>query len=226
MMTLDRITGALCRDYAAWRHGQGQSNKGKGGGAKRDLEDLRAAINHHAKEGLHRGIVRVVLPERGKARQRWLTRAEAAQLLWVCWRTREIQEGKPTGKHPLRHLCRFLVLGLYTGSRPGVLLTAAWERGPGVSHIDLERGLFHRHADARIETAKRQPSVKLAPRLAAHLARWRRMDGNHGHVVRFAGMPILSVKTGLRKGCPIPYAIRPRRGLCRAACRSGMQRGS
>jgi hypothetical protein len=35
MMTLDRITGALCRDYAAWRHGQGQSNKGKGGGGEK-----------------------------------------------------------------------------------------------------------------------------------------------------------------------------------------------
>jgi integrase len=96
--------------------------------APRDLEDLRAAINHHAKEGYHRANVRVVLPERGRARQRWLTRGEAARLLWVCWRTREMQAGKETAKYPLRHLCRFLLLGLYTGSRPGAVLLASWER--------------------------------------------------------------------------------------------------
>ncbi|BGE84721.1 hypothetical protein Ms3S1_11570 [Methylosinus sp. 3S-1] len=148
---LDEITGALCREYAADRYGKGcderpGGNRGKGGGAKRDLEDLRSAINHHAKEGYHRGVVRVVLPERGKARQRWLTRDEAARLLWICWRTREVQEGAQTDKRPLRHLCRFLILGLYTGSRPGAILTASWERGPARSWIDIENGIFHRHA--------------------------------------------------------------------------------
>jgi integrase len=196
-MTLDQITPSLCREYAAWRHGQGRSNKGKGGGAKRDLEDLRAAINYHAEEELHRGLVRVVLPKYGKARQRWLDRQETAKLLWTCWRTREVQDGNLTAKHPLRHLCRFLLLGLYTGSRPGAVLTASWERGPGLSHVDLEQGLFHRHAEGKIETNKRQPAVKLAPRLAAHLSRWRRMDGNQGRVVKFGGIGVLSVKTAL-----------------------------
>lgn len=197
LRTLDEITGSLCRLYASSRRGQGHSIKGSGGGAKRDLEDLRAAINHHSKEGLHRGLVRVALPERGKARQRWLTRDEAARLLWICWRTQEMQQGRATEKHPLRHLCRFLLLGLYTGSRPGAMLTAAWERGPGLSYIDLARGLFHRHAEGKAETSKRQPTVKLAPRLVAHLARWHRLDSGRGHVVLFAGLPVLSVKTAL-----------------------------
>ena len=82
-MTLSEITGKTCRAYAEWR--------GNSGGARRDLQDLAAAINHHAKEGLHRGVVRVVLPPRGKGRQRWLSRSEAARLLLVCWRTREAQ---------------------------------------------------------------------------------------------------------------------------------------
>ena len=73
---LATVTGATCRQYAR--------DRGNRGGARRDLEDLRAAINHHAKEGLHRGVVRVVLPEKGQPRERWLTRQEAARLLWVC----------------------------------------------------------------------------------------------------------------------------------------------
>ncbi len=31
-------------------------------------------MNHHAKEGYHRGIVRVVLLQKGRPRDRWLTR--------------------------------------------------------------------------------------------------------------------------------------------------------
>jgi hypothetical protein len=64
-MLLSEVTGDACRRYEAER--------GSPGGARRDLEDLRAAINHHAKEGLHRSIVRVALPEKGPPRDRWLT---------------------------------------------------------------------------------------------------------------------------------------------------------
>ncbi|HXW70223.1 MAG TPA: site-specific integrase [Methylocella sp.] len=197
--TLDQITGALCREYEMWRAGKGRSNKGKGGGAKRDLEDLRAAINHHQAEGLHRETVRIVLPKCGQARQRWLTRDEAAKLLWICWKTREIQEGIETDKRPLRHLCRFLPLGLYTGSRPGAVLKATWDRGPGRSWIDVDRGVFHRRADGERETNKRQPTVKLSSKLLAHLRRWRRFDGGRGYVVTFAGQPIGGVRTALQR---------------------------
>ena len=207
MKTLADINGTLCRAYVEFRDGKGRSNKGSGGGAKRDLEDLRAAINHHAKEGLHRGLVRVVLPPRGKSRQRWLSRDEAARLLWACWTAREHQEGVATKKRPLRHLCRALLLGLYTGSRPGVCLTASWERGEGRSWVDVDGSRFHRLPEGSRETDKRQPAVKIAPRLLHHLKRWRRIDGASGYVVRFGkngGMaPIGSLKTALARACDL-----------------------
>jgi integrase len=202
-MKLDKVNGASCRAYEAWREGKGPDvkggKKGTGGGARRDLQDLGAAIGHHADEGFHRGVVKVVLPPRGEARQRWLTRSEAARLLWVCWRTREKQDGKPTEKRPLRHLCRFLLLGIYTGSRPGAILNASWLPGPARSLIDVEHGVFHRRADGAVETTKRQPTVKLAPNLIAHLRRWKAADEKAGraHVVMFDGAPIQSVKTAL-----------------------------
>src|ERR1700729_567769 len=89
---LNEVTGATCRAYT--------ERRGSNGGARRDLQDLAAAIGHHSREGLHRGVVRVALPPKGQARQRWLTRREVAQLLWTCWRNREVQEGKPTAKRP------------------------------------------------------------------------------------------------------------------------------
>lgn len=203
--TLADVTGATCRAYAAWREGQGPAipggRKGAGGGARRDLQDLSAAIGHHHAQGLHREVVKVVLPPKGEARQRWLSRDEAARLLWVCWRTREVQDGRPTDKRPLRHLCRFLLLGLYTGSRPGSILNASWLAGPRRSHVDLDAGVFHRRADGAVETTKRQPTVRIAPRLAAHLRRWRAADlaAGRAHVVTFDGAPILSVKTALAR---------------------------
>lgn len=198
---LDEINGAKCRAYVAFRAGKGRANKGAGGGARRDLQDLAAAIGHHKREGLHRSEVKVVLPPQGKARTRWLSRGEAAKLLKICWRAREVQDGQATQKRPLRHLCRFLLLGLYTGSRPGAILNAAWLPGPGLSFVDLDAGIFHRHADGGVETAKRQPDVRIAPRLAAHLRRWRRLDAAATppgvFVVSFHGQKVLSVKTAL-----------------------------
>ena len=81
--TLADVNGDYCREYV--------KKRGSAGGSRRDLEDLRAAINHHHVEGYHREIVKVVLPEKGEARDRWLTREEAAKLMWTCWRHREVQ---------------------------------------------------------------------------------------------------------------------------------------
>jgi hypothetical protein len=62
----------------------------------RGREDLRAAINHHRREGLCSEIVSVVLPPRTDARERWLTRSEAARLLWAAWRARQVMRDKAT----------------------------------------------------------------------------------------------------------------------------------
>jgi integrase len=196
---LNEVTGATCRAYT--------ERRGSNGGARRDLQDLAAAIGHHSREGLHRGVVRVALPPKGQARQRWLTRREVAQLLWTCWRNREVQEGKQTDKRPLRHLARVLLIGVYTGSRPGAILNAAWRSGDGLSWVDTVNGVFHRHADGEAATIKRQPTVKLSPRLLAHLRRWKRLDAAqakpHTYVVSYRGAKVLSVKTALHTACKL-----------------------
>jgi integrase len=183
------VTGATCRQYAELR--------GRGG-ARRDLEDLRAAIKHHAKEGFHRGIVAVTLPPKGLSRQRWLTRAEAASLLWACWRARERQDGEATKKRPLRHLARFLLIGLYTGTRAGAIATASPEQKEGRSFVDLERGIFYRLAIGKRATNKRQPPAPIPPRLLAHMRRWHRCGLAREHFVEFNGRPVASVKTAFK----------------------------
>jgi len=196
---LSDVTGATCREYVTLR--------GTVGGARRDLEDLRAAINHHAGEGFHRGNIRVVLPPKGPPRTRWLTRDEAAKLLWTCWRHREMQvrhrgsdKGRklPTQKCPLQHLARFILIGLYTGTRAAAIASASPVAQPGCSFVDLESGIFYRLAGGKQTTNKRQPPVPLPPRLLAHLRRWRAKGIAKHHFVEFNGHPVKSVKTAFK----------------------------
>lgn len=194
--SLSQVTGETCRAYAATRKTLG--------GARRDLEDLRAAINHHAREGLHRGIVGVWLPEKGAPRERWLTRSEAARLLWHCWRAKEVQrrwrgpnKGKtlPTGKRPLRHLAKFILLGLYTGTRAAAIAAASPTRGIGRSYVDLDAGIFYRLPEGRRATNKRQPPVPLPANLLSHMRRWKRSGAAASYFVEWNGKPVASVKT-------------------------------
>ena len=171
-------------------------------------EDLRAAIGHHASENLHRAVVNVWLPPKGAPRDRWLTRSEVARLLWACWRHREIQtrhrgsdKGRklPTDKRPLRHLARFILLGLYTGTRGSAIAAASPKRAAGRSYVDLDQGIFYRLAQGKSATNKRQPPAPLPPRLLAHMRRWERFGLVGGHFVEFNGKPVRSVKTAFSR---------------------------
>ncbi len=203
---LAEVTGKTCREYVKWR--------GNRGGARRDLEDLRAAINHHAKEGFHRGIVRVLLPPRGAPRTRWLSRKEAAKVLRVCWRAREIQtvhrgpnKGQKieTERRPLRHLAKFILIGLYTGTRASAIATASFQKGLGLSFVDVENGLFYRLAEGKAETKKRQTPVPIPPRLLAHLRRWAATSTIGDHVVEWSGSPVKSVKTAFKSAVRLAH---------------------
>lgn len=194
---LAEVNGESCRAFAR--------DRGSPGGARRDLEDLRAAINHHALEGLHRGEVRVLLPPKGEPRQRWLTRSEAAKLIWTCWRYREMQrrsrgpdKGKrlPTDKRPLRHLARFILIALYTGTRAGAVAKASPYPKEGRSWVDLEAGLFYRLPEGTKATNKRQPPVPLPDHLLAHMRRWKRTAIATSHFVEFNGEPIKDANKG------------------------------
>jgi hypothetical protein len=54
--TLTDVSGRSCRAYVAFR--------GSPAAARRELEDLRAAIKYHRQEGLCTEVIEVVLPAR------------------------------------------------------------------------------------------------------------------------------------------------------------------
>ena len=148
-----------------------------------------------------------MLPPKGRARERWLTRNEAAELLRACWRAREVQTAHrgplkgqkiETDKRPLPHLARFILVGLYTGSRAGAIAAAALRRGQGRSFVDLDNGIFYRLAEGQRETKKRQPPVPIPPRLLAHLRRWVAKRIAVEYFVEWNGQPVKSVKTAFK----------------------------
>jgi integrase len=99
----------------------------------------------------------------------------------------------------LRHLARFILIGIYTGTRASAIATASPQRAAGRSFVDLDQGIFYRLAQGKRATNKRQPPAPIPPRLLAHMRRWERLGLVAGHFVEFNGKPILSVKTAFSR---------------------------
>lgn len=187
---IGELNGTLQRDYARQRGSQSA--------ARRELETLAAAINHHVRDmvGGVQTLFRPVLPDAAPGRDRWLTRGEAARLIWAAWRKREHRGGHQGGRYTSKHIARFILVGLYTGTRAGAICGAALVPTIGRGFVNLETGQFRRLAYGKAETNKRQPTVDLPPRLLAHMRRWNRLGLSTRAVVEYRGEPLLRVNKG------------------------------
>lgn len=174
---LSEITGQLCRSYAR----QASTDTM----ARRDLEDLRAAINHYRDEGLTDRFITVILPERRPPRERWLDRGEAARLLWTAWRRPKCQ-----------HVAKFALVALYTGRRASVVCGASFRRQTGRPWVDLTSGILWPPERAK-KTKKRNPPIPLPARLLVHLHAWRRRGQRY--VVEWSGDPITRIDRTLKE---------------------------
>jgi integrase len=187
--TLAQINRGACEEYVVKRGS---------GAARRELEDLRAAIRYHWEEGLCSSLTPVVLPERGQARERWLTRGEAARLLWAAWRLCQRWHGRPSDRHTAQHVARFILTGLYTGTRAGAICGAALMPTIGRGWVDTDNGIFYRKASGKKATKKRQPSIRVPPRLAAHIRRWKRLGLSRRAIVEWNDKPVTRINKAFR----------------------------
>lgn len=156
--TVSAVTQATCRRYAAERAAAPST-------ARRELGCLSAALRWCVRDGRLASAPIVTLPRRPPSRERWLTRTEAARLLRAARRSPRT-----------RHLARVILIGLYTGTRPGAIRRLGWRPSLAGGHADLARGVLYRQPAGSLQTRKRQPPVRLPRRLAGHLARWRAVD--------------------------------------------------
>ena len=204
---LSDVKRSNCRAYVEYRTAQAnrrfkdstRAPRVSASTARRELEDLASAIATYHAEFTLDAVPVVSLPPKPPRRQRWLTRKEAALMLWAClgWRY-DIQNGtlakvsdgvRKQIRNRRRHLARFILIGLYSGTRHMAIVRALWSPHVHEPHVDTERGLLFRRGLRERETSKRQPPARITPRLLAHMKRWHRLDAERAieHVVHMNG---------------------------------------
>lgn len=178
-MTVDKVTGANCRAYARHR----RTSEIGDGTIRRELGTLSAALKYAHAEGVLTMAPPVTMPPKPEAKQDWMNRDQVAALL------------RAARAHPDRHhLARAILVGVYTGTRPGAVYALQWDANDTGGHVDLAAGVIYRKSAKTKRTKKRQPPVKINPRLLSHLRRWRKLTRTH--VVEFRGHPIIKPRTG------------------------------
>lgn len=206
--TLADIRRQTCQAYAEFRASQ-PIRHGETGRtvsvqtARRELEVLSAAIGYWDDEHHLVRRPKVILPEKSESLREALTRREAAALLYASLGHRKIDSRWITLSKSSRanrsHLRRFILIGLYTGSRAGVIKRLSWCESLDDPWVDLDAGMIYRRGrNERESRTKRRPVVKLPPRLLVHMRRWHRQDLESGatRVLHHGGEPIGSVRTG------------------------------
>lgn len=174
--SLADINGGLCRKYAETRGKEVTQST-----VRRELVTLQAAVNYWHGESQLAAVPKVIKPAESVAVQRFLTRNEAAKMLWFAYRKRWF------------HVVRFILIGIYSGTRHATILSLKWYPSDYAGHVDIEGGKLYRRGAKVGQTNKRRPTSRLPDRLMAHLRRWHRMDlakGPQSAIIRWHGKPI------------------------------------
>jgi integrase len=206
--TLADIRAKACDDYVKWRTEQKRKRRHDGNVSKQtarhELKMLSTAINYYHKNyGPLDAIPALTLPPGSKPRENyWLTRQKVAQRLRVARRLPKC-----------KHVVRLLLIGVYSGTRPGATRRLRWIPSVDTGYVDLESETLHRSGEDEVESNKRQTKARIHRRLLPWLRRWHQKDMIEGvkrrvskgssrhkvtepctHVIHYGGKPIEKVR--------------------------------
>ncbi|MGH1375793.1 MAG: site-specific integrase [Alphaproteobacteria bacterium] len=151
---------------------------------RRELEQLQAAVNFAYREGAISVQPYIYKFEKSKPRNRWLTRSEAAALIWNARKSEQAKEYLPL----------FILIGIYTGARMSAILNLRW------NNVDLNKGIIDFSASNNSETKQGAKTVipkKLLLRLVAH----RQRGNEEGYILHINQSPIGSPKKSFKTAC-------------------------
>lgn len=187
--SLGDIRRSSCEAYVAWRTRQPvktykdpkRARMVSPVGARRELEDLSAAVGYWAAEEplLYRPVF--TYPAKVDGPRDALSRDQVSALLraargWRLLRGRWVATATST-KSNRAHLIRFVLLGVYTGTRPGVLPKLRWTPSDDSAWVDLERGWIYRRGRKEADKpTKKRPMIRIPRRLLRRMQQWRRDD--------------------------------------------------
>lgn len=146
-------------------HGYGRES------LRRDLSVLSAALKRAEKHNKLTRAPPALTLQPAPPRDRWLTRDEAARLLWSLRGPRS------------RHVLLFARLALYTGARTGAILDLTWSR------VDFSAGLIHYPLPGVNQTSKRRTVSPMGPVLRRALRHAKRRARSN-HVIEWAGQRV------------------------------------
>lgn len=109
---VDEIDEELVLDYLLANPGRSR------GTLRRELSDLRAAVNYVARKRFVNPIDFPELPRDSDPKQNWLLENEFAQLLWC---SRKLTKSR-------YNLLTFLMIAFYTGARKSAIMDLEWAR--------------------------------------------------------------------------------------------------
>lgn len=223
--SLADVKGSTCRNYISWRteapsstsqfmskqkleagltshcsETQRLTRRGvKSSTARQELKTLQAAINHWHRESPLSAVPKVSLPKPGSRRERVLERSEVARLLWACRRLS--REGHKAAKGAVQytdysHVARFILMGVYTGTRHIALLNVRYTESKTAGHIRLDKAVMFRRGSDERETSKKRPPVLLNRRLETHLRLWKLQDERMGvdAVIHYKGQRVTKMR--------------------------------
>lgn len=192
--TMASLTPARVQQYWDWRRSHSVEIVDKANGLLEEVNRatadgtiirelsgfLRPAIKHAINERrLDPGVYYVPVPSAPPPREYWITRKEAARLLWETRRD----------KRARLHLPLYALIALYTGQRRRAILDLTW------AQIDLVRGVIDFNPSGRKTTSKGRPKIPVPRSLLAALKRAHRR-ATCAHVIAYNGQPVKDIKTG------------------------------
>lgn len=173
--TVSAITRQACRGYEKWRQRAPAT-------VRRELVTLKAALNFAFQEGRLSRVPHVELPAKPNGKDRWLTHSEAAALL---------NAARDSYKNVRLYLPLYILIGLYTGARPGAILSLRWPQ------VDFEAGRINFKVAGTRQTNKRKPQPQPIPRrLMTFLRLAKRRGTDLGFVVHDSGQRIKDIGGG------------------------------
>lgn len=203
--TLDQVKGSTCRAYMNGRTGLAVAKSSEtkrlvsGSTVRRELKTLQAAINHWHRESPLEAVPKVSLPPESPRRERVLERSEVARLLLACRRLSRrdiIMHNGAKLRISYMHVARFILIGIYTGTRHDAILRLRWASALSGGHVDIERRTIFRRGSAEPETSKRRPPVRVVARLSGHIRRWKRADESNGadRIIHYKGAAVSKLR--------------------------------
>lgn len=182
--SLAEVKGSTCRAYV-------KSRPVKASTARHELKELQTAINHWHRESALPAVPQVTLPPPAPTRTRYLERDEVARMLWAAHKLK------------LPHVARFIIIGVYSGTRHNAILQLHWMQNLAGGHVDLERSILYRRGVAERDTSKRRPPFIISKRLEGHLRRWKAIDVANGcdRVSHYKGSAITKMRRSWRSVC-------------------------